>query len=341
MVDIDSFSIIDCETLMAKAYMPIQFIVENLFAPGLHILAGAPKAGKSWMALWFCLQIAKGEPVWGMPVEQGTVFYLALEDNENRLQNRLITLGDDAPANLFFSTQAPQLGKGLEQELERFLMEHKDAVLIVVDTLQMVRPSTFEYGYAGDYKDLAALRAIAQRYHIVMLLIHHLRKESSDDVFHQIAGTVGIQGAVDGCFTLTEEKRGGGAALLSCIGRDIAYREISLKKNENQIWEMVRDSDDIEREKDFLPERVGAFMEGRNSFKASPTEFAKLLSGGSGFEISPMTLLKRLDKNRRELKECGFSFQSRKSNGNRTIMIFRLPEVEGQQGQLDVLPGGV
>ncbi len=51
MVDIDSFSIIDCETLMAKAYMPIQFIVENLFAPGLHILAGAPKAGKSWMVL--------------------------------------------------------------------------------------------------------------------------------------------------------------------------------------------------------------------------------------------------------------------------------------------------
>lgn len=340
MVDIDSFSIIDCETLMAKAYTPIRFIIENLFAPGLHILAGAPKAGKSWMALWFCLQIAKGEPVWGMPVEQGAVLYLALEDNENRLQSRLITLGDDAPANLFFSTQAPQLGKGLEHELESFLNAHKDTVFIVIDTLQMVRPSTFEYGYAGDYKDLAALRAIAQRHHIAMLLIHHLRKEGSEDVFHQIAGTVGIQGAVDGCFTLTEEKRGGGAALLSCIGRDIAYREISLKKNESQIWEMVRDSEEAEREKDFLPGQVEEFMEGRNSFKASPTEFAKLLSGGSGFEISPMTLLKRLDKNRRELKERGFSFQSRKSNGNRTITIFRLSETEGQQGQLDIPPAG-
>ena len=41
MVDIDSFSIIDCETLMGKAYTPIRFIIENLFAPGLHILAGA------------------------------------------------------------------------------------------------------------------------------------------------------------------------------------------------------------------------------------------------------------------------------------------------------------
>lgn len=338
MVDIDSFSIIDCETLMAKAYIPIRFIVENLFAPGLHILAGAPKAGKSWMALWFCLQVAKGEPVWGLPVERGSVLYLALEDNENRLQNRLITLGDDTPTTLFFSTQAPQLGKGLEEEMERFLNEHKDTVFIVIDTLQMVRSSTFEYGYAGDYKDLAALRAIAQRHHIAILLIHHLRKEGSDDVFHQISGTVGIQGAVDGCFTLTEEKRGSGSALLSCIGRDIAYREISLKKNENQIWEMVRDSDDAEQEKDFLPERVGAFMEGRNSFKASPTELARLLSGSSGFEIFPVTLLKRLDKNRWELKERGFSFQSRKSNGNRTITIFRLSETEGQEGQLDVPP---
>lgn len=340
MVDIDSFSIIDCETLMGKAYTPIRFIIENLFAPGLHILAGAPKAGKSWMALWFCLQVAKGEPVWGMPVERGSVLYLALEDNENRLQSRLITLGDDAPANLFFSTRAPQLGKGLEQELERFLMEHKDAVLIVVDTLQMVRPSTFEYGYAGDYKDLAALRLVAQKHRIAMLLIHHLRKEGSDDVFHQIAGTVGIQGAVDGCFTLTEEKRGGGSALLPCIGRDIAYREISLKKNESQIWEMVRDSEEAGQEKDSLPERVEGFMEGRDSFKASPTELAGLLSGSSGFEISPMTLLKRLDKNRRELKERGFSFQSRKSNGNRTITIFRLSGTEGQEGRLDGQPAG-
>ncbi len=340
MQNINAFSIIDCETLMAKAYTPIRFIIENLFAPGLHILAGAPKAGKSWMALWFCLQVAKGESVWGMPVEQGTVLYLALEDNENRLQNRLITLGDDAPANLFFSTQAPQLGKGLERELENFLDKHKDTVFIVVDTLQMVRPSTFEYGYAGDYKDLAVLRLIAQRHHIAMLLIHHLRKENSDDVFHQIAGTVAIQGAVDGCFTLTEEKRGGASALLSCIGRDIAYREISLKKNESQIWEMLRDSEDGEQKKDFLPERVAEFMEGRDSFKASPTELASLLSGSSGFEISPVTLLKRLDKNRWDLKNLGFSFQSRKSNGNRTITIFRLSETKGQEGQLDGQPAG-
>ena len=42
---------------------------------GLHILAGVPKKGKSWLALWLCQQVAGGEKVWGHPTQQGTVLY--------------------------------------------------------------------------------------------------------------------------------------------------------------------------------------------------------------------------------------------------------------------------
>ncbi|BDF71441.1 hypothetical protein CE91St41_13320 [Oscillospiraceae bacterium] len=43
---------------------------------GLHILAGSPKVGKSWLALWLAVTAAKGDAVWGMPTKRGTTLYL-------------------------------------------------------------------------------------------------------------------------------------------------------------------------------------------------------------------------------------------------------------------------
>lgn len=39
------------ETLMSKPLQPMNFVVDTLLSQGLHILAGSPKAGKSWLAL--------------------------------------------------------------------------------------------------------------------------------------------------------------------------------------------------------------------------------------------------------------------------------------------------
>ena len=266
--------------------------------------------------LWFCLQIAKGEPIWGMPAKQGEVLYLALEDHENRLQERIILLGDDAPARLHFSFSYPTLGNGLEEEIEKFLRAYLQTVLVVIDTLQMVRSNIFEYGYAADYKDMAGLKEITKKYQIAILLVHHLRKDETGDVFQRISGTVGIQEAADSCFTLVKGKRGSGKALLSCIGRDIAYREISLKRTENQIWELMEDSIE-EKEKDLLPEKIAELMEGRFFFEAPPTEFVELLRDSYRIDVSHLTLLKRLDQNRHALKKLGPSFQNSKSSSIR------------------------
>ena len=86
--------------------------------------------------------MAKGETVWGMGVKQGTTLYLCLEDSTLRIQNRLFEITEDAPANVHFSTNSDTLGKGLEEQVEGFLVAHPDTVLVLVDTLQMVRPST-------------------------------------------------------------------------------------------------------------------------------------------------------------------------------------------------------
>lgn len=79
---------IDGETLMSQPLTPLNFVVDTLLSQGLHILAGSPKVGKSWLALWLAVTVAKGESVWGMGVKQGTTLYLCLEDSTLRIQNR-------------------------------------------------------------------------------------------------------------------------------------------------------------------------------------------------------------------------------------------------------------
>lgn len=37
--------------------------------------------------------------------------------------------------------------------------------------------------YASDYKEISALKALADKYSICILLIHHLRKQAADDPF--------------------------------------------------------------------------------------------------------------------------------------------------------------
>ena len=77
---------------MTTVYKPIEFVIDGLLAQGLYILAGAPKVGKSWLALDMCLSIAKGEKNLGLKTSQGTALYLCLEDSYARIQNRLYEL---------------------------------------------------------------------------------------------------------------------------------------------------------------------------------------------------------------------------------------------------------
>ena len=49
---------INAEELQNRTYEPTHFLVDELISEGLHILAGAPKIGKSWLALWLCLCVA-------------------------------------------------------------------------------------------------------------------------------------------------------------------------------------------------------------------------------------------------------------------------------------------
>ena len=87
--NVKRLAVIDGETLMDARLPKRNFCIETLLPEGISMLGGAPKVGKSWMVLLLALQVAKGEPLWNLPTKQGTVLYLALEDSQSRLQDRV------------------------------------------------------------------------------------------------------------------------------------------------------------------------------------------------------------------------------------------------------------
>ena len=325
---------IDGETLMSPPLTPLNFVVDTLLSQGLHILADSPKVGKSWLALWLCLCAAQGKPLWTFVTRPCEMLYLCLEDSFQRIQSRLFEITEDAPASVHFTTNSGTLGKGLEEQLCSFLAEHPDTVLIIIDTLQMIRGTGYDNTYANDYRDLSVLKHIADTHGIAILLIHHLRKEFADDVFSRISGTTAISGAVDSSFTLVEDKRGSGKATLSCIVRDIEYRELTLERNAENVWELVSDS---RTQPELLGGRIvillAELMRDRTEFIGTPTELSAQIDPAGSEGITPKKVSRLILQSVAALSKIGISAVVRRSNGKRLIELRRAESDDAQDTQ--------
>lgn len=329
---------LDGETLISTVLPPIRFVVDKLLPQGLHILAGAPKVGKSWLALWLCLRVAKGEPVWNFPTLRGGVLYLCLEDSYSRIQNRLLDITDDAPANLCFATMSEKLHSGLVEQIEGFLGAHPDTVLVVIDTLQRIRTVGNEANpYASDYRDLGVLKELADRNRIAILLIHHLRKRNDEDPMNMISGTTGISGATDTNLVLKKGTRSGGAATLYCTGRDIEYQELVLEFDQDaHVWKLVSSGESTEEEQDKILASLSAFLAERREFTGTATELAEALEPYCREKMRPNVLMKYLLRRQEELSRMGIALQSRRTRDRRELALTRACDGnDGSDGKND------
>ena len=299
-----------------------KFVIKELLPQGLAIIGGAPKVGKSWLMLDWCVRIAKGETIWNFPTTKGTTLYVSLEDTASRLQERLLSVTDEAP-NVFFTTFSFKIGEGLEEQIKSFVADHPGTALIVIDTFQMIRNTGSEVSYASDYNEIEILKKLTEELKITILLVHHLRKQGDSDPFNMLSGTNGLAGGVDTMFVLDKSKRCSANATLYCSGRDIEDREIELCfDKDNCVWNFVSDSSD--NPEMLLPDDICLlieFMKKKISFEGSNTDFTNEFISFFGKEFSAKSLKRRMNRYRRELEENGVTFQSNRSNGKRILSI--------------------
>ena len=317
------------EYIMNTQMKPIEYCVDGLISQGLFILAGAPKVGKSWLALDMCLSIAKREKVLGKATSCGHAVYLSLEDSLIRLQNRLYELTDDPSDNLHFAIMAESISNGLPEQIEYCRKRFDDLKIVVIDTLQKVRNES-ESSYSSDYKELSVLKSLADKLGIAIVLVHHTRKCSDSDPFNMISGSTGLSGCVDGSMVLIESKRGSRKAKLHCVGRDIENQEINVVF-ENSRWKV---SDDIKNVKpNYFSFAVHDFMVTQKTFKGSATQLAEKLSALLYKEVFSNRVKKDLIQHAYDLQDYGVAFESKRSNGQRIIILNYDPKSDRSDGR--------
>ena len=246
--DCNDLSTISMSELFDNIYPPRVYVVDNFLYVGTYLFVGAPKVGKSFFMAQLGYSISSGTDLWGYKVNQGDVLYLALEDNYSRLQKRLSTMyGTETTANFHMAIIAKKLSDGLREQLENFMIKHPKTKLIIIDTLKKIRDKeTEQYSYAGDYDIVDSLKNFTEKHNVCLLIVHHTRKQGSEDTFDTISGSNGLMGASDGAFIMQKQKRVEGKATMDITGRDQQDQKLYLQfDKDNLMWNLTKAENEI------------------------------------------------------------------------------------------------
>lgn len=219
--------------LMRMEFPEIKYRVPGYIAEGLTVLAGAPKIGKSWLALNLAVAVAGGTQALGsIQCPQADVLYIALEDNPRRMQKRAKILQCPIPEALEVEFDWPLIGAGCEDRIRQWAANSTNPGMVVIDVFNRVRPPKkgSAQQYDVDYQDMAPLQKLAGELGLAIVLVHHTRKMQAEDPFDTVSGTRGITGAADTILVLWSKPD----AILPALygrGRDIEEIEKAVQFN--------------------------------------------------------------------------------------------------------------
>ena len=325
----ENLETVSMEELYDTVYPIKKPLVEDLIYNGVYLFVGAPKVGKSFLMAEIGFCVSAGIDLWGHKTNQGTVLYLALEDDYARLQRRLSGMfGVECADNLYFATQAKTLNEGLDRQLEGFLKERKDARLIIIDTLQKVREVGGDrYSYSSDYEIVTKLKSFSDKYGICLLVVHHTRKLESEDSFDMISGTNGLLGAADGAFIMHKKKRTDNEAVMDIVGRDQPDQKLTIEfDRERCVWKFKKAETELWKQPpNPLLEAINVFLTDRQAWEGTATELVNQLPD---MQLQANVLSRRLNTvNSQLLNDYGIFYDNKRGH-ERKIILKRLEAKE-------------
>ena len=232
--------------LLAKRYPDLHWNINSILPAGTMLLFGRPKKGKSFLTLNIAICVAAGRAVFGQTTSGKRVLYLALEDSERRLQQRLRqcsgSLGippDNFAEKLHLSTTSKRIDTGLIDELRDWMTAFEDTGLVVIDMLKKIsaaedrRRSLYEQQAEAGH----ALTKLSHEYpYLSIVVVHHSRKMQADDPFDMVSGTTGLSGSYDSLAAIADSP---GTRVLHITGRDVESVEIPLLMNERGMYTLA------------------------------------------------------------------------------------------------------
>jgi len=250
-----SFNPITAKELGNKEFSPRRWVVPDLITEGLILIAGRPKIGKGWLAMDIAVAVATGGLALGkIQVERGEALYLALEDSQRRVQERLrkIIPCGNLPEALHIETigSFPRLNQGGLAILGAWLKKYPRVKLVILDTLARVKPARGrnEDPYQHDTAVIGELQKLCFDHQIALILIHHTNKRQTEDIVEEVSGTYGLTGAADAVAVLSRKARGQMDGSLKLTGRDQEDQDLALKFDPDRgVWNLLGETQKVNR----------------------------------------------------------------------------------------------
>lgn len=213
-------TLISTDYLLTTEFPEPVWVIKDLLPAGMSMLAGRPKAGKSWLALQIADAVSHGDNIFSRQVKRRKVLYVALEDSPRRLAGRmkLQKWTETTYCKFMLSSQFASIGG-----LEKLPALTQDYSLIIVDTFTRAQDDD-QYSPQDMKTLLDPLQVSALKNDCALLFVDHMPKRSGreneysviDDVFGSVAKT-GVSDVIWGLYRDNE----GATGVLAGTGRDI------------------------------------------------------------------------------------------------------------------------
>ena len=125
--------------------------------------------------------VCNGFDFLGFGTVKGDVIYFDLESSKRRPLNRILdmysTLDISGLHLVTADSNVRRLFNGFEEDLQNLLFTYPNTRLVIIDVFQRILPVISKDNlYSSDYTNINGLNAIASKYAISILIIHHTRK---------------------------------------------------------------------------------------------------------------------------------------------------------------------
>lgn len=241
---------------MKLSYKPN--VVDNMFVIGMNLFGAAQKNGKTFFCLQLANCVASGTPFLGNKVDQGFVYYIALEDVKHNIQKRLINFEIEISSNLEIN-----FGQAYDKnfDIERIIIDqkekHPDLKLIIIDTyakIQETKNTKNSDKYKEEYKEGTHYHEIAVKYNIAILLVTHIKKLIDRNCpFDSFYGTRGLAAAADATLVMLRPSFSSMVKELYITGKEIPDDCIQILQNERMLYELSdEDVEENQADKDLI-----------------------------------------------------------------------------------------
>jgi len=206
----------------ARSFTPPKELVEGVLTyPSAAMFVAGYNVGKSALALDMAVAIAKGDPWYGLQVEQGGVLYMAVE-GENSIMARTLAYPDRGIPLWIMGADLVDLSTSESRsKTGRVLLngcKGLDVKLVIVDTLAEAAPAIDENSL--DFAQVAKwAKRIAARLEACVLVIHHRAKHSAGS-----RGHTSVPGAMDTILEITRDDETGVCTGVWTKQRDLGSR---------------------------------------------------------------------------------------------------------------------